>query len=240
MNTPCDYGEWMILDETPSTQDVLKCLIEQGAQTNASVVFAHNQTSGRGRFGRIWYSDQSSLTFSIAFRAHANHPKPWLLGMAVACAAAGATHTHVAWPNDIVCPCGLKVGGILTELARSPAEDLIPVVGVGINIASLSLPVEVQNTATDLATIGRGDYQPMNLAKSILNQMTLFPEINAWEDLSAIWETFDLTPKKRYTLLDGSSVTGVGIGPDGCLLCSVDGEIRSVMAAEAHFGPAAL
>lgn len=160
--------------------------------------------------------------------------------MAVACAAAGATHTHVAWPNDIVCPCGLKVGGILTELARSPAADLIPVVGVGINIASLSLPVEVQNTATDLATIGREDYQPVNLAQSILNQVTLFPEINAWEDLSAIWETFDLTPKKRYTLLDGSSATGVGIGPDGCLLCSVDGEIRSVMAAEAHFGPAAL
>jgi hypothetical protein len=47
---------------------------------------------------------------------------------------------------------------------------------------------------------------------------------------------FDATPGKKYKLSSGEEAIAIGIGPDGELICSVDGETQTVLAADAIFG----
>jgi len=198
--------------------------------------FAHEQTAGKGRLGRVWLSKAGdSLTFSLIFRAYADHPKPHLIGMACALAAAGVLRCQLRWPNDLVIG-ELKLGGILTELLPDESGRLVPVVGIGVNLNQSEFPPEISGLATSLA-IARGTHQdPQLIAHRIVERLGLLPEPNDWADLAPIWDLFDFTPGKRYKLPTGDESVALGIGSDGQLLCSVDGESRSILAAEALFG----
>jgi len=235
MRSPLETGPWIVLDEVGSTQAYAKQALLSDAP--AGVVFAHHQTEGHGRLGRAWHSERgASLTFSLVFGAYADHPKPWLIGMAVAVAAAGALHTQIQWPNDLTIE-RRKVGGILTEMARDRNRRNVPIVGVGVNLSQTEFPEEIRETATSLALHRRGPFDPEALARKILARLGDLPEPDDWRDLEPIWEVFDDTPGKPYRLPDGTFGTAIGVGPDGALICSVDGLTRTVLAAEALFGP---
>jgi BirA family transcriptional regulator, biotin operon repressor / biotin---[acetyl-CoA-carboxylase] ligase len=62
------------------------------------------------------------------------------------------------------------------------------------------------------------------------------PEPDKWSNLAPVWNLFDHTPGKRYRTVDGREAVALGIGPEGQLMCSIDGETSSIMAAEAMFG----
>jgi BirA family biotin operon repressor/biotin-[acetyl-CoA-carboxylase] ligase len=231
MISPLVTGPWLELDETESTQEAARALLASGEP--AGVVFAHHQTRGRGRFERSWHSQRGeSLTMSLVFGHYADHPRPWLIGMAVAIAAAGAAHSRLMWPNDLMLD-GKKLGGILTELIPDSHGRRIPVVGVGINVGSLDLPTELADRATSLALHRPGEYSPTSLAREIVARISDLPEPTDWPALRAAWMLFDATPGKRYLLASGEEAVAIGLGPTGELLCSVDGETRSVLAAEA-------
>ena len=200
------------------------------------VIYAHEQTAGKGRLGRIWLSKEGdSLTFTLIFRAYANHPKPHLIGMACALAAAGVLHCQLRWPNDLVIG-EFKVGGILTELLPDEMGQLVPVVGIGINLNQKEFPDEIATIATSLAVARGGYHDPQLVAHLIVERLASLPEPHDWADLAPIWNLFDFTPGKRYKLSSGEEALALGIGSDGQLLCSVDGESRSILAAEALFG----
>ena len=224
-----------ILSETESTQDLLIAAIRQGLP-HQGVIVARHQTKGRGRFERVWESSPGeSLCLSIAFDQYANHPRPWLIGMSCAVAVASALHTQVRWPNDLTIR-KRKAAGVLTEIATNPAGDRIPVVGIGVNLNQREMPGELEETATSFL-IERG--HPLDIEETahfILAAIEELPEPQTWSDLKPIWMLFDDTPGKHFKLADGDSATALGIGPEGELLCSVDGETTSVMAADAIFG----
>jgi BirA family biotin operon repressor/biotin-[acetyl-CoA-carboxylase] ligase len=227
-------GNWIVLDQVESTQTVAA---ESLLSANpAGVVFAHHQVAGKGRLGREWHSDRGdSLTFSLIFRDYADHPQPYLIGMACALAVAGAVHTQVRWPNDLIVGTR-KVGGILTEILPDKDGNRVPVVGIGLNLNQRTFPADLDLIATSLAQEHHREYDALDVAKAILDRMDSLPEPRAWSDLSPVWELFDRTPGKLYKLPNGDYAVALGIGSDGRLLCSVDGESRSVLAAEAHFG----
>jgi BirA family transcriptional regulator, biotin operon repressor / biotin---[acetyl-CoA-carboxylase] ligase len=228
-------GPWHELDEVESTQTVAAEKIRAGEPVG--VVFAAHQTEGRGRLGRSWYSEKGdSLTMSLVFEAYADHPQPYLIGMACALAAAAAVHTQVRWPNDLLIG-DKKVGGILTELIAGPG-GLLPVVGIGINLNQQSFPPDLEAIATSLALEQGGHYEAKVVAVQVLQRISLMPEISDWSALAAIWDLFDRTPGKRYRLPNDDLAVAVGVGSDGQLICSVDGESQTVLAAEALFGHA--
>ncbi len=224
-----------ILSETESTQDILLTGIRNNTQ-HPGIVVAHHQTKGRGRFDRVWESSPGeSLCMSIAFENYANHPRPWLIGMSCAVAVASALHTQVRWPNDLTIR-KRKVAGILTEIATTPAGDRIPVVGIGVNLNQAAMPPELSEIATSFL-IERG--HPLDVEETahfILAAIEELPDPQQWADLHPIWMLFDDTPGKHFKLADRGAATALGIGPEGELLCSVDGETTSVMAADAIFG----
>jgi BirA family transcriptional regulator, biotin operon repressor / biotin---[acetyl-CoA-carboxylase] ligase len=235
MRSPLEAGPLLEVDEAPSTQDVLAEKIRAGGAVPGAVLALH-QVSGRGRFGRCWISaPDQALTVSFAFPMYADHPRPYLVGMAVAAAAAGVLHCRLRWPNDLLL-AGKKLGGILTELVPDERGRRVPVVGVGINLGQESFPPELEEIATSLKRERGANPGPRETAEAIAARIELMPEPHSWSDLAPVWALFDETPGKRYRLQSGETAIGLGIGPEGELLCSIDGESGTVLAADAIFG----
>src|SRR5947208_5616164 len=115
----CGIGnEIVVIEETPSTNDLAWAAAERGA-TAGFVVFAERQTKGRGQYGRRWESaPYQGLWFSILLRpAITLRDSPLLtavLAEAVAAAIAEVTDCRPAIkpPNDIYVS-GRKVAGVL-------------------------------------------------------------------------------------------------------------------------------
>lgn len=232
MRSPLDSGEWVDVEETPSTQDLARqALLDPNSRVG--VIFARNQTAGRGRFDRPWFSAPGeSLTMSLIFRAYANHPRPWLVAMGVAAAAAGAVHCRLRWPNDLYLD-GKKLGGVLSELLPDESGRTIPVVGLGVNISTTDFPPEIASNATSLAMHRPALYDARVIAHQVLERLETIPEPTHFEDIQPIWTLFDDTPGKQYKLISGETAVAIGVGPEGELVCAVDGETTMVMAAEA-------
>lgn len=227
----------LVQGELESTQGAVAAAIAAGPWPYAGIMARH-QTSGRGRLDRNWHSTEGeSLTLSLAVPGAANHPQPWLVAMAVACAAAAAVHARVQWPNDLVLS-GKKLGGILTEIRTDHLGNRVPVIGIGLNLNQTAFPDEITDRATSLHLNQRGGpFEPETIAHQIVDRIALLPEITAWADLQSMWMLLDVTPGKRYALPSGETAIGIGIGSSGELICSVDGETQVVLAADALFGP---
>ena len=124
-----------------STNTVLRSLAEQGAP-EGTVVIAGEQTSGRGRSGRAFYSPAGSgIYLSLLLRPVNADPRQTVtltaaaaVALCQAMEAVSGKAPQIKWVNDIFLN-GRKVSGILTEAAfglESGAPEYV-VVGVGIN-----------------------------------------------------------------------------------------------------------
>ena len=124
-----------------STNTVLRALAEQGAP-EGTLVIADEQTGGRGRMGRAFYSPAGSgIYLSLLLRPVNADPRQTVtLTAAAAVALCQAIETvsengpQIKWVNDIFLN-GRKISGILSEAAFG-LESGVPeyvVVGVGIN-----------------------------------------------------------------------------------------------------------
>lgn len=235
MKSPLDGGAlWKELDEVTSTQTV--AIESLSHPVKIGVVFAHHQTEGKGRFDRKWHSDRGdSLTASLIFHEYPDHPRAHLIGMAVAIAVAGAVHTQLQWPNDIVLR-DRKVGGILTEFVKTPEGHRVAVVGLGINLNQVAFPDEIAHRATSLKAESARVLEPRQVLQSVIDRLALLPEPNSWADLALAWSLFDRTRGKKYQMYDGTQALALGVGPDGQLMCSIEGESHQVLAADAIFG----
>ena len=133
-----------------STNDIAKQLGAEGAP-EATLVIADEQTAGRGRLGRAWWSPPGtviamSLLLRPTFPPLRAHRLTMLAGLAAAEAIEQVTGLRVGlkWPNDIVIEqearskrqeaIFLKLGGILSEASIAGEAFEFAVVGLGLNI----------------------------------------------------------------------------------------------------------
>ena len=114
--------------------------------SDLSLVVANEQTAGRGRLDRPWFTPPSSaLAFSLILRPIADE-KPHL-SRTVGLAALAIADTigmlglapQIKWPNDILLN-GRKVAGVLIELVWSGEDVDCMVIGVGINVTKTAVP----------------------------------------------------------------------------------------------------
>lgn len=234
MKSPLDLGAWQIVEEAGSTQDLAARALLEGE--TPGVIQTRHQTSGRGRLGRVWHTGpDEALTYSLLFHAYPDHPRPYLLGMAVGLAAAQCLDLKLRWPNDLNLN-GRKIGGILTEVLPDRSGRRITVVGLGLNLNQRAFPPEIAAIATSLY-LERGEpLIPEAVGREILERMRILPEPHYWTDIEELWAPYDATPGKEYRLADGRIVTARRIGPDGELVGTLDGSEMRVLAAEAILG----
>jgi BirA family biotin operon repressor/biotin-[acetyl-CoA-carboxylase] ligase len=145
-----------------STNDIAMKLAADAEE--GTVVVANEQTAGRGRYGRTWFSPPATgLYVSIVLKPPAVDPEHdrviSLLTLASGVALADAIDTvaairaEIKWPNDLIV-CGRKLAGILAERVSNAQRDTraaMPVIlGYGINVAANPFPPELSDRATDL------------------------------------------------------------------------------------------
>ena len=126
------------LQSVGSTNDEAARLAESGAP-EGTVVWAREQTGGRGRRGRSWASPIGNLYSSTVLRPYCPAARAAELGFVAALAVAdmvpGGRRVRVKWPNDVLVDEG-KVAGILPESsigADGRAEHVI--LGIGVNVS---------------------------------------------------------------------------------------------------------
>ena len=232
MKSPLENRPWLLLEEIDSTQSEATRLIESGAPL-PGVILAHHQNNGKGRFDRGWHSTPGdSLTMSLLFPFYSDHPKPWLVGMAVALAAAEVMKASVQWPNDIVIN-DKKVAGVLTELLPAGNDKAFPVIGLGANVNQSFLPEEISNRATSLRIETGKDHDIQSLAEEILENIKTIPEPVSWASLSERWHRVDATKGKRFMTPQGVEMIASRIGDEGELIGQSKGQELSAYAADA-------
>jgi BirA family biotin operon repressor/biotin-[acetyl-CoA-carboxylase] ligase len=125
------------LPSVGSTNDEAARLAETGSP-EGTVVWAREQTGGRGRRGRKWASPVGNLYSSTILRPACSAPRAAELGFVAALAVAdivpAGRDVRVKWPNDVLADGG-KVAGILPESSVGPRGEVEHVVlGIGINV----------------------------------------------------------------------------------------------------------
>lgn len=141
-------------DTIDSTNNEAKRLLEQGAVAE-TVIAAEQQTSGRGRQGKGFYSPSGSgLYMTVVLRPKGELCDFTLITSVAAVAVSQAIRhlygidTSIKWVNDIYLG-GRKLVGILTE-AVSAGERTAVIVGIGVNITTEDFPLEIKEKATSL------------------------------------------------------------------------------------------
>jgi BirA family biotin operon repressor/biotin-[acetyl-CoA-carboxylase] ligase len=126
------------LQSVGSTNDEAARLAEEGAR-EGTVVWAREQSGGRGRRGRVWASPAGNLYSSTILRPDCPAARAAELGFVAALAVAdmvpGSRQVRVKWPNDVMVDGG-KVAGILPESSISAdgkAEHVV--LGIGVNVS---------------------------------------------------------------------------------------------------------
>ncbi|HEY8874571.1 MAG TPA: biotin--[acetyl-CoA-carboxylase] ligase [Stellaceae bacterium] len=142
-----------------STNDEAKALARAGAP-EGTLVWAGEQTAGRGRRGRTWLSPPGNLYLSLVLRpagapsraAQLGFVAALGLGDALAALTRPAMELRYKWPNDLLVN-GKKLAGILLE-SENAASDRVDFVVAGIGVNIIVAPDDVEFPATSLAAEG--------------------------------------------------------------------------------------
>ena len=151
-----DIFDIEVVKSVSSTNTVLRQKAEEGAK-EGSVLIAEEQTQGRGRMGRDFFSPSNTgIYMSLLLRPSISAEKSVMITTCAAVAVAEAIEevaekeAEIKWVNDIFCG-GRKVCGILTEAALAIESGTLAyaVLGIGINVFPPEnyFPSEIENIA---------------------------------------------------------------------------------------------
>ena len=160
----------IVLESTGSTNDLLNQMLTPELP-EGFVVFAEEQTAGRGQRGNHWASaSHLGLWFSILLRpALPLYESARLTDWAAAAIAATIRREArlapaIKPPNDVYVD-GRKVAGVLVETKAGPGREFAAIAGVGVNLnqEQEDFPEELRERAGSLAMalgrkIGRADF----------------------------------------------------------------------------------
>jgi BirA family biotin operon repressor/biotin-[acetyl-CoA-carboxylase] ligase len=197
-----------------------------------SLVIADEQTAGRGRLDRKWFTPPgTALAFSLILHPTAEE-KPYLSRM-VGLAALAVVDTlstrgliaQIKWPNDILLN-GQKVAGILIESVWSGEEVDCLVIGIGMNILEGSVPSTelLHFPATSLEeSLGPAVEREKVLHAILAEIIALRPHIGS-DSFIASWEKALAFRGEQVQVDEGSGnpITGklLGLESDGSLRLS--------------------
>lgn len=214
--------------QSPSTNDsAMKAQYDSGKW---KLFTTEHQTRGRGRRGRVWENPPcSNLAFSLGYRGHIPlsqlYMSSLLVGYAVASELANycGVEAKIKWPNDIYVN-DKKIAGILCELQGSPPDDVLLVVGVGLNVFNKpDLTVKTASDVTSLVQVSDREISRTELLARLVDSIvTRFYEFEqrgtSW--LLDEWSGLDLLQNRPITVLRGDQAfngTGAGVDENGQL-----------------------
>lgn len=284
-NTPLnDYAPWHLycFDTVSSTMDVAKLLLTKNGSTPLfpprtlllpnpypggkeanhippSIFLAREQTHGRGRQGRSWFSSRDQglyVTYvlfpNVEFKALNGFSLVGALAVLKTLEELGVPmgnrqneagwQVKVKWPNDVVCvqegqeKCR-KLAGILIESHSSQETTWVLSIGIGMNIQDTVFPAGICGTSLE-EVLGRDQnyfYIFARLTKHFLTMVKKFFEQGFAPFLDLCWEHSLLKNKKIATLVDGKNEVFSVVGIDlqgGLRVVTAEGHERVIYSGE--------
>jgi|GEM_PF-329718 len=120
------------IQNTTSTQNEARRLLEKGVAKLGDAVIADVQTRGRGRFGRTWISPNGGLYATFIMRPESLLSLKAGLALVRVLGRAGVS-ACLKWPNDVMIG-DRKIAGVLIETTGT-----LSLVGIGLNLMSAPL-----------------------------------------------------------------------------------------------------
>ncbi len=242
-----EIGRFLKFYETvTSTQTIAKEMAVKGAE-HGTLIVADEQTKGRGRLVREWYSPKGTgLWYSIIIRPEIPLQNAGQLTLLTAVAIVKAIEQtaglkpQIKWPNDILIN-GRKVCGILTELQAEENRVQSVIIGIGMNVNQDpgDFPETLQNIATSLKIEADKQISRVKLLQNFCYQFEQLLNLYTAEGFSPVktlWETYTMSIDRQITArtLKGN-YTGYAMGIDdsgALLLRRDDGEIMHIYSAD--------
>lgn len=226
--------------ETDSTNTrAVELLATDDSLTTPCLVYAENQTAGRGRGDNRWWSAGGSLTFSVivdfqklGLSAQQQPLLPLLTGMAVLQTGESVIPVgdfSLKWPNDVYL-AGRKLAGVLTEVPSQASSQAVIGVGFNVNNHFASAPEELKTTCIALADRSGMKHDRIKILQTFLERLeSLIKSFAAGESFLDDWPRYCLLSGKKVTLrISDDQVTGVcrGVDAAGALLLEINGQAK--------------
>ncbi len=231
----------LVYNRTSSTQ-AIAAEYAKNKGNDGLVIFAEEQTAGKGRADNKWYSGRSdSILCSIVLTDIKINTELLSLTCAVAVAEAigksARGEAKIKWPNDIMLN-GKKVAGILLE-SKTDNSGNTCIIGIGINCHQKkdSFSLELQSIATSIDIESHSTCDRISVAKRLLTSMEHWLEVSAQTSEKVIdqWRDLSVQLGHRIKLVyNGHEFSGncIGIDPEKGLILQLDtGGVRMFDAA---------
>lgn len=239
-------------ESTPSTNEEAKKIAREGAE-EGTIVVAEEQTTGRGRLTRHFYSPfAKGIWFSVIFRPTffpMEASKSTLLAAVGVCRGIrrlGLADAGIKWPNDILYH-GKKLVGMLCEMSASMEKIDYIIMGIGINTGmkekEKEFPEDFRGHATSFLNEGV-NVSRRDLLAAVLAELEAEYKLAQTEGFGRVlddWRKLSVTLGEEVRVIFGNdNYTGkaVDIDDDGCLLVDTGREVRRVMAGDVSIRPA--
>ena len=243
--TPYRNTELVVYQLIDSTNNAAKRLALEGA-AHGTAVLAEQQSGGKGRRGRSFYSPPGTgLYLTVILKPARNIQQSMLVTAAAAVAVTRALHrlggidSQIKWVNDVYLN-GRKICGILAEAVTNLEDGAIEyvVVGIGVNLVSPSkgYPEELRSKITSVQAETGIRLSRNQLAGEIISQLL---ELTAQNDGSGFLEEYRARScvlgraVNIFSPAGESHGTALDITPEGHLVVRLnDGSITTLSSGE--------
>jgi BirA family transcriptional regulator, biotin operon repressor / biotin---[acetyl-CoA-carboxylase] ligase len=220
-----------------STSDEAKRLAQEDAP-EGTAIHADEQTAGRGRLSRSWFSPPGNLYISIILRPAVPPQQMPELSFVAALAVAETVATllpprlrpTLKWPNDVLVE-DAKISGILLEM-----EGTAAILGIGLNILEAPATARYQTTTI----VAKGGIASVDSARDTLLErlgafLTLW-ESKGFEAIRAAWMALSYPIGATIRInTSGTAQDGqfAGIDDTGALLLQTTAGLERILAGDA-------
>ena len=228
------------LSSIDSTNSEAKRIIASG-KASSSIIFAHAQTAGRGRYGREWKSGKGNLYMSILLPLECELSKAaelsFVIGLAtykIVSSLVKNVQIKLKWPNDIFINND-KVGGILLE-SITHADQTWIILGLGLNLAYA--PIEHSSSLKKHGI----DISPQNMIDLILPSFAKYHnmwKLTGFTNIRKLWLNHAYKLDEQVNIGDmNTRITGLfeSIDETGAMIIKLEsGEMRKMSVGEMFF-----
>ena len=223
--------DFYLLNTVDSTNTFAK---EKILKKDYLVVISEEQTAGRGKAGKDWYSpDAGNIYMSIRLRNNNPAPLSLIVGLLISEAMDSVSgqkiNAGLKWPNDLLID-NKKICGILIESEIS-GENNDFIIGIGINY---SLPQKESwwGEIGDLADILPRE----KLINSILKKIIDYAE-NGYKNWKSAWEKRCIHMGKEIKAISNNQDdyeigSFNGINEEGKMLLETKNELKIISSGE--------
>ena len=203
--------------ELESTMDQAKVLARSQAP-HLSVVIAENQTTGRGRLLRKWFSSRGGLWFTLILKPQLPPVMSYMYNFAASLCLSRTLNrlfdldVKVKWPNDLLLN-GQKLAGLLSEMETK--GDMAEFINIGIGLNVNNEPREYEANAVSIKDILKKEVSRRLILETFLSDFEDQIQTPDAKTIIGLWKNQTSTIGSRVRIETfGETVEGLALDVD--------------------------